>query len=44
MTNLEITLFIALFSLVGYLIGTEERRNNEEVSREKKVQRKTVSK
>ena len=44
MSNLEIILFIAIFSLLGYMIGTEERRKDEEVSREKKVQRKTVGK
>ena len=44
MSNLEIILFIAIFSLLGYMVGTEERRNNEEVSRTKKVQRKTTGK
>jgi len=40
----ETTLFLILFTLVGYMIGTEERRKDEEVSRTKKVQRKTTGK
>ena len=44
MSLYEITLFLILFTLTGYMIGTEERRKDEEVSRAKKVQRKTAGK
>jgi hypothetical protein len=44
MSNLEIILFLILFTLTGFMIGTEERRKDEEVSRTKKVQRKTTGK